>query len=95
MCKSSVLLQGIFLYVDNQKYFGHLVNSENFETTHKHNDLYSLMDNKYVSSRVFAQLNYKNFVTMPKTFIKCHRCQFVISDVGKKILASGLLERLE
>ena len=37
------------MYIDNQQYFGHLVNSENFETTHKHSDLFSLMDNRYVS----------------------------------------------
>ena len=42
-------VQGIFMYIDNQQYFGHLVNSENFETTHKHSDLFSLQDNKYVS----------------------------------------------
>ena len=37
------------MYVDNQKFFGHLVNSDNFETTHKHNDLYAMVENRYVS----------------------------------------------
>lgn len=47
---ASFALQGIFMYVDNQRYYGHLVVSENFETTHKHNDLFALLDNRYVSS---------------------------------------------
>lgn len=37
------------MYVDNQFYYGHLVNSAHYETSHVHNDLYSIMDNPYVS----------------------------------------------
>ncbi len=38
------------MYVDNQEYYGHLVNSDNYDTSHKHSDLYQIFDNKYVSS---------------------------------------------
>ena len=41
-------LQQVFMYIDNQVYYGDLVNSDNFETTHLHNDLYSIIDNKQV-----------------------------------------------
>ena len=36
------------MYVDNQHYYGHLVRNSNFETHHKHNDLYNIFEKKYV-----------------------------------------------
>jgi len=52
-----VLLQDIFLYIDNQQYYGHLVNTENFDTTHLHNDLYQIFDNRYVSPSTYSPMN--------------------------------------
>ena len=37
------------MYVDNYKYYGHLVNNDDFTTLHLHNDMYQLFENKYVS----------------------------------------------
>ena len=45
-----LFLQGIFMFVDNQEYYGHLVDSEHFETKQLHNDLYEIFDNRYVRS---------------------------------------------
>lgn len=39
----------MFMYLDNQDYYGHLVYYDNFDTTHMHNDMYSIFDNPYVS----------------------------------------------
>ncbi len=37
--------------MDNLEYYGYLVNGDNYDTSHLHNDLYELFDNKYVSIR--------------------------------------------
>ena len=44
------LFKGIFIVVDNQKHYGILVNSENFEEERAHGDLYSIFDNRQVSN---------------------------------------------
>ncbi|KAM7543176.1 hypothetical protein Aperf_G00000010653 [Anoplocephala perfoliata] len=35
----------IFLFVDNQEYFGHLVNPDTYNFSHLHNDMWQLFDN--------------------------------------------------
>lgn len=47
MCFS--FLQGMFMFVDNLAYYGHLVNADSFVPSHKHDELYEIMDNQYVS----------------------------------------------
>ena len=37
------------MYVSNLHNYGHLLNADNYETTHLHNDIYSLFDNALVS----------------------------------------------
>ncbi|KAK2187715.1 hypothetical protein NP493_156g03050 [Ridgeia piscesae] len=49
----------IFLYIDNQQYYGHLVNTENFDTTHLHNDLYQIFDNRYTWDKKYVHPEYK------------------------------------
>ncbi len=44
-----LLIQGHFMYVSNLDEFGHLLNADNYETNHLHNDMYQLFDNKVVS----------------------------------------------
>ena len=48
------------MYVSNMKYFGHLVDTDNFETTHLHNELYELFNNPqvlfYIKTLYFGQL---------------------------------------
>ena len=41
-------LQGIFMILDNQEYYGQLVNSEDYELGKAHPDLYSIFDNREV-----------------------------------------------
>lgn len=48
----------IFIYVDNEIYYGHLVDSENYETTHKHNDLYMIFDNRYTWEKKYIHEDY-------------------------------------
>jgi len=38
----------VFMYVDNEVYYGHLVDSEHIIKTRLHADLYMLFDNRYV-----------------------------------------------
>ncbi|CAL8072484.1 unnamed protein product [Orchesella dallaii] len=37
----------VFMYVSNRVDWGHLINSDNFETTHLHNELFQLFDNRW------------------------------------------------
>ena len=46
---TKVSLKGIFMYVTNMAYFGHLKSSENYKTDRKHNDMYELFNNRLVS----------------------------------------------
>jgi len=39
--------RGIFMFISNRVDFGHLINADNFETVHLHNDLYQLFDNRW------------------------------------------------
>ena len=47
--------QLIFMYVDNRVYYGHLTDSSNFETTHRHNDLYAIIDNVYTWQKKYVE----------------------------------------
>ena len=42
-------MQGHFMYVSNLEEYGHLLNADNYETTHLHNDMYQIFDNRLVS----------------------------------------------
>lgn len=50
-------LQGVFMFVDNQVYYGHLLDSEKYETTHLHNDLYEIFDNRYVCNQALIPIS--------------------------------------
>ena len=41
--------QAHFMYVSNLHDYGHLLNADNYETTHLHNDMFSMFDNRVVS----------------------------------------------
>ena len=49
----------IFMYIDNRVYYGHLTDSSNFETTHLHNDLYTIMDNLYTWQKKYVHPDYE------------------------------------
>jgi hypothetical protein len=46
------------MYVDNMDDFGHLVNADNFDTSHVHNELYQLFDNKWDFEQRYIHPNY-------------------------------------
>jgi hypothetical protein len=50
--------QGIFMYVSNRVDFGHLVDPENFETNHLHNELFELINNQYDWEKRYVHVNY-------------------------------------
>ena len=37
------------MYVSNIQEYGHLLNADNYDTSHLHNDMYQLFDNRMVS----------------------------------------------
>ena len=48
-------LQGIFMYATNRKTLGHLVDYDNMDTSHLHNDLYQMKQNPYVSTGINSE----------------------------------------
>ncbi|XP_053203509.1 procollagen-lysine,2-oxoglutarate 5-dioxygenase-like [Panonychus citri] len=55
---ASLRSRGIFIFVINIDDYGHLVNSETFETTHVHNDLYEIYNNQYEWTEKYIHPNY-------------------------------------
>ncbi|RWS10928.1 Procollagen-lysine:2-oxoglutarate 5-dioxygenase 3-like protein [Dinothrombium tinctorium] len=56
-CKS-LRDNGVFMYVTNVDDFGHLVNSDNYETNHKQNDLYEIFNNQLDWEKRYIHPNY-------------------------------------
>ena len=47
------VFQNRFMYLNNQHNFGHLVDTDNYATTHLHNDLYEIFNNPQVLINVY------------------------------------------
>jgi len=60
------------MYVDNQQTYGHLVSIANFETNHLHNDLYTILENRYV--RINSHLFIITFFLRQATGINTTPC---------------------
>lgn len=50
--------QGIFMYISNQRYFGHLVNIDSFNSTVTRPDFYTLFSNRYDWTEKYIHPNY-------------------------------------
>ena len=50
--------QGIFMFVTNRLDWGHLVDPENFETTHLHDELYEIINNRWDWEKRYIHPNY-------------------------------------
>ncbi|XP_015911876.2 procollagen-lysine,2-oxoglutarate 5-dioxygenase 1 isoform X2 [Parasteatoda tepidariorum] len=63
--------KGIFMYISNLHDFGHLINSETFDTSHLHNDLYEIYTNqvdwehRYIHENYSKVLDQTHEVAMP------------------------------
>ncbi|EDW70891.1 procollagen-lysine,2-oxoglutarate 5-dioxygenase [Drosophila virilis] len=70
MCES-LRNAGIFMYVSNQRYHGHLINADNFNTTVVRPDFYTLFSNqydwtlKYIHQNYSTQLNESMVIPQP------------------------------
>ncbi|VDO85971.1 unnamed protein product, partial [Soboliphyme baturini] len=51
---------GYFMLVDNQEYYGHLVNPEDYDTSVIHPDLYNIFENKIDWERKYLHENYSD-----------------------------------
>ncbi|EDW19270.1 procollagen-lysine,2-oxoglutarate 5-dioxygenase [Drosophila mojavensis] len=49
---------GVFMYVSNERYFGHLINADNFNTTVARPDFYTLFSNRYDWTLKYIHPNY-------------------------------------
>ena len=52
--------KGIFMYVSNMKYYGNLVNFDDFDTSHLHNDFYQIFQNSYNWEQKYIHENYSS-----------------------------------
>ncbi|ALC43711.1 Plod [Drosophila busckii] len=57
MC-ASLRNAGVFMYLSNQRYHGHLVNADNFNTTVARPDFYTLLSNRYDWTIKYIHPNY-------------------------------------
>ncbi|VDK32099.1 unnamed protein product [Taenia asiatica] len=64
---SAALLRNIFLFVDNRKDFGHLVNPETYTLNHLHNDLWQIFDNPTDWEERYIHPEYFRFVNASTT----------------------------
>ncbi|XP_017861023.1 PREDICTED: procollagen-lysine,2-oxoglutarate 5-dioxygenase 1 [Drosophila arizonae] len=51
---------GVFMYVSNERYFGHLINADNFNTTVARPDFYTLFSNRYDWTLKYIHPNYSS-----------------------------------
>ncbi|KAH8411190.1 hypothetical protein KR222_010054, partial [Zaprionus bogoriensis] len=70
MCES-LRNAGVFMYINNQRYYGHLVNADNFNSTVTRPDFHTLLSNrydwalKYIHPNYSAQLNESAVIPQP------------------------------
>ncbi|SPP77043.1 procollagen-lysine,2-oxoglutarate 5-dioxygenase [Drosophila guanche] len=57
MC-ASLRNAGIFMFISNQRYFGHLVNADSFDTKVTRPDFYTLFSNRYDWTEKYIHPNY-------------------------------------
>ena len=55
---ANIRAKGEFIYVTNRLNFGHLVNAEDFETSHLHNELWEMERNRYDWELRYLHPNY-------------------------------------
>lgn len=56
------MLQDVFMYVNNRVDFGHLVNADNFDTSHANSEIYQIFDNRWDWEQRYIHENYtENF----------------------------------
>lgn len=86
--------KGNFMYVDNQDDFGHLVTTEYYETSHLHNDLWEIFNNredweaKYIHPDYYQQVN--------PDFVLFQPCPDVYQfPIVTKLYAEHLVEEME
>jgi procollagen-lysine,2-oxoglutarate 5-dioxygenase len=60
----------IFLYVSNRVNFGHLVNNEEFDTSHKNNELWEMKKNRWDWEQRYLHLNYSDSLQKNATILE-------------------------
>ncbi|UYV68696.1 PLOD1 [Cordylochernes scorpioides] len=50
--------KGIFMFVTNMDHYGHLLNMDNYDTSHIHNDLYEIYNNQLDWEKRYIHENY-------------------------------------
>lgn len=63
----SLRRNGIFMYISNLEYYGHLVNSETYSLEYKHNDLHEIFNNQLDWHRRYIHPNYTSVLSSEYT----------------------------
>ncbi|EUB62621.1 Procollagen-lysine,2-oxoglutarate 5-dioxygenase 3 [Echinococcus granulosus] len=54
--------KNIFLFVDNQEYFGHLINPDTYKLNHLHNDMWQIFDNPVEWEKKYLHPDYHKYI---------------------------------
>ena len=50
----------VYMYVTNRLDWGHLITADNFETTHVHNEMYEIQNNRWDWEKRYIHENYSH-----------------------------------
>ncbi|XP_069040125.1 procollagen-lysine,2-oxoglutarate 5-dioxygenase 1 isoform X1 [Lepisosteus oculatus] len=85
--------QGGFMYVTNRQEFGHILSTENYQTSHLHNDLWQIFENPVDWEERYIHVNYSRMMKDKLIETPCPDVYWfpIISDVG----CNHLVEEME
>lgn len=86
--------RGIFMYATNRKILGHLVDYDNMDTSHLHNDLYQIVQNPYDWKLKYIHENYSQSLELNRTLVQPCPDVFWFPIVSTKFCDS-LVEEME
>jgi hypothetical protein len=70
---------GVFMYVTNRLDFGHLVDPENFETTHLHDELFEIINNQWDWEKRYIHVNYSQALAENSTIAQVSDSLFILT----------------
>lgn len=85
--------QGVFMYVTNQQPFGRILNTENIQTQHLHNDLWQIFSNPVDWEELYIHPNYSHILKEPEMETPCPDVYWfpLLSDIA----CDHLVEEME
>ncbi|KAK3104424.1 hypothetical protein FSP39_001801, partial [Pinctada imbricata] len=91
---TNVRKMGIFMFATNMKKFGHLVDVENFDTSHLHNDMYQIFQNPWDWEEKYIHEDYSK--SLQEDTVIDQPCQDVYwFPIVSDVFCKQLIEEME